>query len=56
MKRNKTASRKGRSGNSPYNRYKKRPCQHCQAITQDNRNRAQRGASRYAGPMEGTNG
>jgi hypothetical protein len=52
VKRNKTTARKGRSGMSPYNRYKKRPCQHCQDITRHSAERAQRGAARALPPIE----
>lgn len=52
MKRNKTTARVGRSGASPYAKHKKRPCQHCQAITQDSRNRASRGEGRRMEAIE----
>lgn len=51
MKRNKTTARKGRSGTSPYVRYKKRPDQTLQAITRQNRERAERGQVRALAPM-----
>lgn len=44
MKRNKAKARAMASGISPYKRWGKRPCQHCQAITADSRKRASTGA------------
>jgi hypothetical protein len=43
MKRNHTNNRALRNGMSPYKRHAKRPCQHCQQITQHNAKAAQRG-------------
>jgi hypothetical protein len=45
MKRNKAKAKGMRSGTSPYKKHDKRPCQHCQQITSESRNYAQRGAS-----------
>lgn len=42
-KRNKTNSRENGGGVSPYRKKGKRPCQHCQDLTQRDRANAQKG-------------
>lgn len=43
MKRNKKLAKGMRSGVSPYKKHGKRPCQHCQQLTADNRRAATQG-------------
>lgn len=44
MKRNKLKGRATKARRSPYAKYGKVPCKHCQQITADSRRRAQSGA------------
>lgn len=51
MKRNKMIARKLRAGRHTYSKTRKRPCAHCQQVTRENRERAQRGQVRALDPM-----
>jgi hypothetical protein len=43
MKRNKKIARNMRAGKHGYSKAGKKPCQHCQAVTRDSRERAVKG-------------